>query len=82
MRIAKCYSIRKGSRQKILRYAPCALRFREAMKEKKGDEFEEAKELFKQGLKKILQAAKNVSEKVVEGFREGYAKDVNGEKDP
>jgi hypothetical protein len=52
------------------------------MKGKKGDEFEEAKELFKEGLKKILQAAKNVSEKVVEGFREGYAKDVSGEKDP
>jgi len=40
------------------------------------DDFEEAKELFREGLKKIFQAAKKVTEKVVEGFREGYAKDV------
>jgi len=47
------------------------------MKEEKSDqELEEAKALFKEGLKKIFQATKKVSEKVVEGFREGYAKDV------
>jgi len=47
-----------------------------AMKEEKEDELQEAKDLFKEGLKKIFQATKKVSEKVVEGFREGYAKDV------
>jgi hypothetical protein len=40
------------------------------------DNLQEAKELFKEGLKKIFQATKKVSEKVVEGFREGYAEDV------
>jgi hypothetical protein len=39
-------------------------------------ELEEAKELFKEGLKKIFQATQKVVEKVVEGFREGYAIDV------
>jgi len=52
-----------------------------AMKEEKEDELEEAKDLFKDGLKKIFQATKKVSEKVVEGFREGYAKDVTEKKD-
>jgi len=47
-----------------------------AVKEEKEDEFKEAKELFKEGLKKIFQAAKKVSEKMADGFREGYAKDV------
>jgi len=46
------------------------------MKDGKEDELKEAKELFKEGLKKNFQATKKVSEKVVEGFREGYAKDV------
>ncbi|MGO8989579.1 MAG: hypothetical protein ACLQGU_12125 [bacterium] len=41
-----------------------------------GEELEEAKELFKEGLKKIFQATQKVAEKVVEGFREGYAIDV------
>jgi hypothetical protein len=45
------------------------------MKEEK-EELEEARELFKEGLRKIFQATKKVSEKVVEGFREGYAKDI------
>jgi len=45
------------------------------MKEDKED-LEEAKDLFKEGLKKIFEATKKVSEKVVEGFREGYAEDV------
>jgi hypothetical protein len=40
------------------------------------DDLQEAKELFKEGLKKIFHATKKVSKKVVEGFREGYAKDV------
>ncbi len=40
------------------------------------DDLQDAKELFEEGLKKIFQATKKVSEKVVEGFREGYAKDV------
>jgi hypothetical protein len=40
------------------------------------NDLQEAKELFKEGLRRILQATKKVSEKVVEGFREGYAKDV------
>jgi len=47
-----------------------------AVKEEKEDEFKEAKELFKEGLKKIFQATKKVSEKMADGFREGYAKDV------
>jgi len=59
-----------------LLYALCAMRAYWAMKEEKEEEFKEAKELFKEGLKKIFQATKKVSEKVVEGFREGYAKDI------
>jgi len=51
------------------------------MKEEKEEELEEAKELFKEGLSKIFQATKKVSEKVVEWFREGYAKDVTKEND-
>jgi len=46
------------------------------MKDEKEDEFQEAKELFKEGLRKIFQATKKASEKVVEGFRQGYAEDV------
>jgi len=46
------------------------------MQEEKED-LEEAKELFKEGLKKIFQATEKVSKKIVEGFREGYAKDVS-----
>ncbi len=45
------------------------------MKEEK-EELEEAKELFKEGLKKIFEATKKVSKEVVGGFREGYAEDV------
>jgi len=45
------------------------------------DDFKEAKELFKEGLKKIFQATKKASEKVVEGFREGYAEDVTRKKE-
>ena len=51
------------------------------MKEEKEEDLDEAKELFKEGLSKILQATKKVSEKIVEGFREGYAKDVTEKKD-
>ena len=40
------------------------------------DDLQEAKDLLKEGLKKIFQATKKASEKVVEGFREGYAEDV------
>ena len=40
------------------------------------DDFQEAKQMFKEGLKKIFQATQKASEKVVEGFREGYAEDV------
>jgi len=40
------------------------------------EELEEAKALFKEGLKKIFQATQKVAEKVVEGFREGCAIDV------
>ena len=47
-----------------------------AMSKEKEDEFEEPKELFKEGLIKIFQATKKATEKIVEGFREGYAKDV------
>ena len=45
------------------------------MQEEKED-LEEAKELFKEGLKKIFQATEKVSKKIVEGFHEGYAKDI------
>jgi hypothetical protein len=48
----------------------------EENQKKEEDDFQEAKELFKEGLKKIFQATKMASEKVVEGFRQGYAKDV------
>jgi hypothetical protein len=50
------------------------------MKDDKEEELEEVKGLFKEGLKKIFQATKKVSEKVVEGFREGYAEDVTKEE--
>ena len=43
---------------------------------KEEEELEEAKDLFKEGVKKIFQATKKISKEVVEGFREGYAKDV------
>jgi hypothetical protein len=52
------------------------------MKEEKEEQLEEAKELFKEGLKKIFQATKKISKDVVEGFREGYAKDVTKKEDP
>ena len=45
------------------------------------DELGEAKELFKEGLKKIFQATKKVSKEVVESFKEGYAKDVTKKDD-
>jgi hypothetical protein len=48
----------------------------EEYKKIEDDDLQEAKELFKEGLKRIFQATKKVSEKVMEGFREGYAKDV------
>jgi hypothetical protein len=48
-------------------YALCAMRGHVSMKEKK-EELEEAKALFKEGLKKIFQATQKVTEKVVEGF--------------
>jgi hypothetical protein len=71
----------RGKRRKHKRFYPtlyalCAMLFAKTMKEGKDDELEEAKELFKEGLKKIFQATKKASEKLVEGFREGYAKDV------
>jgi len=50
------------------------------MKEEKEVDLEEAKDLFKEGLKKICEATKKVSEKIVEGFREGYTKDVTKKK--
>ena len=46
------------------------------MKEDKEEELQEAKELFKEGLIKIFKATKKVTGKIVEGFKEGYAKDV------
>jgi hypothetical protein len=52
----------------------------EEYKKIEDDDLQEAKELFKEGLRKIFQATKKVSEKVVEGFREGYAKDVTRKK--
>jgi hypothetical protein len=52
------------------------------MKEEKEENIEEAKELFKEGLKKIFQATKKISKDVVEGFREGYAKDITKKEKP
>ena len=46
------------------------------MKEEKENGLEEAKELFKEGLKNIFKATKKVTGKIVEGFREGYAEDI------
>ena len=51
-------------------------------KEDKEEELQEAKELFKEGLFKILKATKKVTGKIVEGFREGYAKDVTKKENP
>lgn len=51
------------------------------MGKEKEDELEEAKELFKEGLFKIFKATKKVTEKVVDSFREGYAKDVSKKED-
>jgi hypothetical protein len=45
-------------------YALCAMGGHVAMKEEK-EELEEAKALFKEGLKKIFQATQKVTEKVV-----------------
>jgi hypothetical protein len=50
------------------------------MEEEKEGKLEEAKELFKEGLDKIFKATKKVSEKIVEGFKEGYAEDVTPKK--
>jgi hypothetical protein len=44
-------------------------------------ELEDAKELFKEGLRKIYEATKKVSRNMVESFREGYAKDVTKKGD-
>jgi hypothetical protein len=44
--------------------------------ENEKEELEEAKKLFKEGVFKILRATKKVTEKIVDGFREGYAEDV------
>jgi hypothetical protein len=52
------------------------IKMSEERKKMEEEDLREAKELFKEGLKKIFQATKKVSEKVVEGFREGYAEDV------
>jgi hypothetical protein len=51
------------------------------IKDNREDELEEAKDLFKEGLKNIFEATKKVSEKIVEGFREGYAKDISKKND-
>jgi hypothetical protein len=51
------------------------------MKEDKEEELEEAKELFKEGLNKIFKATKKFSKEIVEGFKEGYAKDVTKKED-
>ena len=51
----------------------------EEQKKIEGDDLQEAKELFKEGLRKIFQATKKASEKIVEGFRQGYAEDVTKE---
>lgn len=40
------------------------------------EELQEAKELFKEGVKKIFQATQKITEKIIEGFREGYAIDI------
>ncbi len=53
-----------------------------AMKEEREEEFQEAKELFKEGLFKILRATKKVTDKIVDGFREGYAEDVTKKENP
>ena len=48
---------------------------------KKAEELEEVKDLFKDGLGKILRATLKVSKKIVEGFKEGYSensKEKNG----
>jgi hypothetical protein len=63
-----------------MRFALCD--FTINMKEEKEENIEEAKELFKEGLKKIFQATKKISKDVVEGFREGYAKDITKKEDP
>jgi hypothetical protein len=52
------------------------------MKDEKEEDLEEAKELFREGLNKIFKATKKVTGKIVEGFREGYAKDVTKKEDP
>jgi len=48
---------------------------------KEAEELEEVKDLFKDGLGKILRATLKVSKKIVEGFKEGYSensKEKNG----
>jgi len=51
------------------------------MEKGKGKEdFDEAKDLLKEGLDKIWKATKKVSEEVVKGFKEGYEEDPNKKK--
>lgn len=50
------------------------------MKEKDKEEFEEAKELVKEGLDKILKATKKISEQVVKEFKNGYSEDSGKKK--
>ena len=38
--------------------------------------------MFKDGLKKIFKATKKMSKEIVEGFKEGYAKDVTKKENP
>jgi len=51
------------------------------MKDEDKEDLEEVKELLKDGLFKILKATGKISKKVIDGFREGYAKDVTEKKD-
>ena len=51
------------------------------MGKEREEELEEAKELFKEGLKKIFQATKKISKEVAEAFKEGHAKDISKKND-
>jgi hypothetical protein len=61
---------------------PAGRDFTLKMNEDKEENLEEAKELFKDGLKKIFKATKKISKEIVQGFKEGYAKDVTKKEDP
>jgi hypothetical protein len=68
-----------GASSRLARESPArtgAVRYvRGPMKEKKEEELEETKKLFKEGLDKIWRATKKATKNIVKGFKEGYSEE-------